>query len=127
MTGWTIPIDTLVKNAKADVETVVRRVTLEIFTNVVRRSPVKSGRFRANWNVSFGTPNYATTESTQKARGMEEAKRSATLPVGGTVYISNALPYATRLENGWSRQAPYGMVRLAVTQFDSAVKKALAK
>lgn len=128
MTGWTVPIDALVKGSKTKLETVVRRVTLEIFVNVVRRSPVDTGRFRANWNVSYGTPNVTTTEITQKGlsgRGTDEALRSATLPVGGVVYISNSLPYATRLENGWSQKAPYGMVKVSVTQFESAVKRAL--
>lgn len=125
MSGWSIPIDRLAEKSKSRLETVVRRVTLEVFTNVVRRSPVKTGRFRANWNVSYGTPDVTVTDSNDRARGRAEAVRARTLPVGGVVYLTNALPYAYRLENGWSRQAPYGMVSVAVAQLNSAVRKAV--
>ena len=125
---WTIPIDRLVEKSNARLETVVRRVVLEVFMNVVKRSPVDTGRFRANWGVSFGTPRLTTTDSTDKTLGT--ARRTVqlvnSLPTSGIIYLSNGLPYAGRLENGSSKQAPHGMVKLAVTQFDSAVRKALA-
>ena len=41
------------------------------------------------------------------------------------IYLSNGLPYAKRLENGWSRQAPTGMVRINVARFSSAIKQAV--
>ncbi len=33
------------------------------------------------------------------------------------VTISNNQPYALRIENGWSTQAPYGMMRVAIATF----------
>ncbi len=84
------------------------------------------GRFRANWNASYMVPNLTTTESTDKTRGAEEAQRSETFPVGGIIYLSNGLPYAERLEFGWSKQAPAGMIRRSVQEFDGYMRKALA-
>ena len=43
----------------------------------------------------------------------------------GTVHVwINNLPYAQRLEDGWSKQAPSGMVGLAVREFRSIVESA---
>jgi hypothetical protein len=92
----------------------------------VLRSPIDTGRFRANWNVSFGAPDYTTTLSTAEGRGLSEADKALRLPVGGVVYLSNGLPYARRLEHGWSRQAPTGMVRLSVVKFGEFVRQAVA-
>jgi len=121
-------MDRLVEKSKARVDVVVRRTILELFMNVVKRAPVDTGRFRANFNVSYGTPNLRTTEATDKSLGT--ARRTvqlvSTLPTSGVIFLSNGLPYAGRLENGSSKQSPYGMVKVAVAQFDSAVRKALA-
>lgn len=122
MSGWSVPIDRLVAKAKGDVNTVVRRATLQVFRSVVLRSPVDTGRFRANWNVSFGLPDYTTTVSTNEARGMTEASKALQLPVGGVSYIANGLPYALLLEHGYSKQAPAGMVKLAAAEFARAVQ-----
>jgi len=37
--------------------------------------------------------------------------------LGDIVYLANNLPYAQRLEDGWSQQAPEGMVKLTVQRF----------
>ena len=126
MTGWSIPLDRLADRSKARLETVVRAVTLNLFVAVVRRAPVDTGRFRANFNVSYGAPNLTFTDSTAAARGMTEARRVMTLPAGGIMFLSNGLPYAGVLERGSSRQAPNGMVGLAVVELQEHVRKALA-
>ena len=105
--------------------TTVQRATTELFNRVTIRSPVDTGRFRANWNVSYGQADDSTTTSTDKARATTEAAKALTLPVGGIVWITNGLPYAYRLEYGYSKQAPVGMIRLAVRELSDAVQKAL--
>jgi hypothetical protein len=49
--------------------------------------------------------------------------------VDDTIYISNNLPYAYRVEYlGWSRQQrPEGMVRVSMTRYKEAIQKAIAK
>jgi hypothetical protein len=43
-------------------------------------------------------------------------------------FLTNNLPYALRLEYGWSKnQAPAGMVGLAVAEFQSIVRDAAAE
>lgn len=142
MSGWSIPLDQLAEKVMLDLETVARKSTLDVFTAVVKGSPVDTGRLRANMNVSYGAPNTAVTESTNAARGLEEAQKAATLPVGGITYITCALPYAAMIEyggypnppksptgktqNGFSIQAPQGMFRLAAMRYSDYVKKALS-
>jgi hypothetical protein len=111
---------------KGRVDEVGRKSTRYLFRSVVLRSPVDTGRFRANWNVSFGAPDYTTTPSIDQARGLSEADRALHIPLGGVVCLSNGLPYARRLEHGWSRQAPTGMVRLSVVRFGEFVRQAVA-
>lgn len=86
------------------------------------------GRFRANWNFSYDVPDGSFTDSTSKARGMQEASKAATMNIGGVAYLSNGLPYAKRLEfDAWSKQAPAGMVRVSAMEFDDHLRKALGK
>lgn len=86
------------------------------------------GRFKANWNVSFGAADTTTTTSTDVSRGNAEAEKALTLPLGGVMYISNGLPYARRLEyEGWSTQAPAGMVRVSAINFAQYVRDAAVK
>ena len=43
---------------------------------------------------------------------------------GRIYYLANNVPYARRLEDGWSRQAPQGIVGRTVIQFRQIVKDA---
>lgn len=92
---------------------------------VVRRSPVATGRFRGNWIVSVGGANGATFEQVDPSGGRTISAGMSvlagypdTLP---PIYIQNNLPYANRLENGWSKQAPQGMVALTVAELNASI------
>ncbi len=125
---WSVPIDRLAAKAGLRLETVARKITFELFKAVTLRSPVDTGRFRANWNVSWDVPNFATGEQTNANRANAEILKVVAqgAPMGGVTYLSNGLPYARRLEYGWSRQAPAGMVRISVAAVASFVRKAIA-
>lgn len=125
MSGWSIPIDKLAEKAKVETETIVRKITFDIFRGVVLKSPVLTGRFRANWNVSLGAPNYETSEATGQARTDGEVRKALGFKAGGTTYLTNGLPYARRLEYGYSQQAPAGMVRLTVADYLRNLERAL--
>lgn len=141
MSGWSIPLESLAAKVNLDLETVARKSTLDVFSAVVLGSPVDTGRFRANMNVSYGAPDQTVTNSTNAARGMQEAQKALSLPVGGVTYITNALPYAAVIEyggypnppkdptgktaGGFSIQAPQGMFRLAALRYSEYVAKAI--
>lgn len=105
----------------------VAQVALEVFRRVVIRSPVDTGRFRANWQYGVDIPagqiidNPAWTPQTKAPPPKEPAP---VLSLEVVHVISNHLPYARRLEYGHSAQAPGGMVRITVGEFQSIVDKA---
>jgi len=74
------------------------------------------GRFRANWQYGLSVrplgdlPDIDKTGKVSKDRIKAGAKQIA-VP-GNVHYITNNLPYAQKLENGWSHQAPNGMVAI---------------
>lgn len=75
------------------------------------------GRFRANWQIGIGRMDATTTEDTDAGGGKTIARLTGEaqgVKAGQVVVVSNSLPYAERLENGWSKQAPSGMVRLTI-------------
>lgn len=125
MPKFSTSLSDVTAKVKSNVDTVVRVATLALFRAVVLKSPVDTGQFRANWNVSYGAQNLTTSESTDDSRINAEISGLSTSPVGGIVYLSNGLPYARRLEyEGWSKQAPAGMIRVSVLEFPQLFEQA---
>jgi hypothetical protein len=125
MGTWSIPMDEVARRMGANADAVVRKLTFEIFKSVVLKSPVDTGRFRANWNISANVPDFSTSAGTDKSRGVAQAAQALSIPSGGVVYLSNGLPYAQRLEYGYSKQAPTGMVRTTVAEVSAFLAKSL--
>ncbi|GAB2472149.1 hypothetical protein GCM10027082_24580 [Comamonas humi] len=125
--GFAEDLNALCKKAGDKAEMVVRRAALELGGEMVDRSPVDTGRFKNNWVTSTGAPDSSRSADADKAgaraRAMLNEKVAGWKP-GQTIWILNNLPYAERLEYGWSKQAPGGMVRLTVQNYAEAVKKA---
>lgn len=99
---------------------VIRKVALELFQRVILRSPVDSGRFRGNWQVAIGNIPAGTLELEDKTGTATVNKIQAAtlgLKAGQIIYLANNLPYAQRLEDGHSGQAPAGMVALTAQEF----------
>lgn len=107
----------LCKHAGDKAELVVRKTAIELQSSLIERSPVDTGRFRANWQCGIGVRNAVISDdpgSDAKGRTMEVLTG---WEPGRTIYLTNSLPYSLRLENGWSQQAPSGMVRLTVQAY----------
>lgn len=104
----------------------MRKIALEIFSRVILRSPVDTGRFRANWQVAIGSVPGGTLELTDKTGQATISKMQAValgVVAGQTITLANNLPYAQRLENGWSSQAPAGMVALTIQDFQQVAEE----
>lgn len=108
-------------------ELVVRRAALDIGGQLVDRSPVDTGRFKNNWQTGIGGMDKNISAAADLGGAGALARLTAQVAAwkpGQSIFISNSLPYAYRLETGWSKQAPSGMVRLTVQNFEQAVAKA---
>ena len=100
------------------------KLALQGLTGVVKKSPVDTGRFRGNHQVTEGAAASGEVEALDTNGSTTIANGSAAIARAepfGVVYITNNLPYAEALENGHSRQAPAGIYELTfqelVTQF----------
>ena len=125
MSNWSVPFDQLAEKAMLDLEVVVRRSTFQLFKSVVDLSPVDTGRFRGNWFPSHGLVLKEVSEGARSNDSYARLARVYEFPIGGVVYLTNNLPYAQRLEHGWSKQAPIGMVRKSAVQFARFVRTSL--
>lgn len=115
------------RKAAQSVDKTVRAITFSLFREVVMRSPVDTGRFKGNWQVSQGTPVRGTLTTTDASGGVTIANIAAGIGGAGSVtYLANNLPYAQRLEyDGWSGQARQGMVRVSMARVQSIAASAI--
>lgn len=127
MSAFTIAIADFAKKAEGNADLVVRKVAREVLKRVVMKSPVDTGRFRANWNVGIEKVG-VTTKSVDPTGGETILRGSAEIQAGvpgQSIWISNALPYARRLEYGYSKQTPAGMVRITLAEFSGILGAAV--
>ena len=82
--------------------------------------PHVGGFFRANWLLSIGNPTDDTTESLGAFAGRNSGSIASFAASQGfpMIYLQNNLPYALRLENGWSKQAPSGVLAMTVAELE---------
>ena len=111
----------------------LRKSAFEVFSRVIMRTPVDTGRLRGNWQATTHKQATGVVEEldqsgpvTQNGSGNSAAKRDMETVVLGesrpTVFhLSNTLPYAQVVEYGSSDQAPQGMVRISVLEFEKIV------
>lgn len=99
----------VVEEVKAKTALEYKAHAFELFSQVIQKTPVKTGRARANWNISTDTPVFKTTTSSQAKVPFSLDTQDFPL-----VFISNGLDYVVELENGRSRQAPGGIINPAI-------------
>lgn len=104
------------------------RATIEKTFPLVAGKGYVGGRFRANWQTGLVQKNDDTSAqerggSTQSVERCVSALNS--WKPGQDIYLTNSLAYAKRIEYGWSSQAPGGVVRLTVQNFEQHFKKAV--
>jgi len=130
MSKFTLDIQAFVAKAKKNPETVMRSVSLKLFSAIIKGSPVDTGRFRMNWQTTGSTPAtglIAGVDATG-AKAVNSVATYITNSPGWDVFtLTNNLPYAERLEYGWSKQAPVGMVRVNITRFQQLLNEEAAK
>ena len=106
-----------------------RAIALELFSSIIKDTPVDTGRARGNWQTSIGAP--ASGQTDRKGEGpalAEVSQETASFGAGKVIYLTNNLPYIYRLEYlGWSKQSPDGMARKNVARIQSIVRKAVAE
>ena len=101
----------------------LKKIVGETLQQVIVRSPVMDGEFRASHKVTLDSHQNSYEKGFDLSGGATLAKGlkvASTAKIGGLVYIQSLSPYGTRLENGWSQQAPNGVYALS---YQSVVSK----
>ena len=131
MSTFAFSVKEFCEKTKANIDQVNRAVALDLLTRVVYKSPVKTGWFRGNWLVGENNQLRVGIVEDRDPDGPATIEAGAAviagLKSGGVIWISNNLPYARRLEYGWSQQAPAGMVRLSIIEVQSEFDNILLK
>lgn len=122
----------------------INSTLLEMYKKVVDRTPVgnpslwnwpvhkdyQSGTLRESWTISFNgvqrnvTGQFASTAQVLGNNGLSFKVSSNNAQVA---VISNPIPYAQRVETGWSTQAPQGMMRITAAEYASMLNENAAK
>lgn len=99
---------------------------------LVNGSPVDTGRFKGNWQITANEPPlYALNEYDKKGDrtiSKGKAKLNSLLSGGGairSIYFSNMLIYANALEYGHSKQAPAGVVGIVAIRLRTFIAEAI--
>jgi hypothetical protein len=143
MGSFSVQLQQFADKTSKRADDIVGRVIVGIAQRLDERSPVgdatywqskppkgyTGGRFRGNWQLGIGIIPAGET-------GRIDPSGSATLgtiiasipdqPAGTIAYLSNNVPYAQRIEDGWSRQAPQGLVGITAMEFQQVVDQAAA-
>lgn len=139
--SFTLDLSKFAAKAGANMDAVVRRTVLDIGERLVEKSPVGDatywknpppkgyvgGRFRGNWQYGFDAIPAGDLPDIDRFGAMTNARLSASIagaPGAGVHYLVNNLPYARRIEDGWSTQAPSGVLGTTVLEFEGIVSRA---
>ena len=119
----TIPLNQQVNNIfrdmKAKADTLVSVIVLETDAKLKEQSPVDEGRFRASWRISPSEID----ESVNADGDTTQQNYSEQITADKDYYLTNSLPYAQRLADGHSKQAPSGWVELIAMGIEGRVNQ----
>tara|TARA_R110000787_G_scaffold42303_2_gene103989 strand:+ start:3651 stop:4118 length:468 start_codon:yes stop_codon:yes gene_type:complete len=139
------------KEVEIDVSTIQRKIAMELLRGVVMNTPSDTGRARGNWQISTGAPITTTLGSKDKNGGGTVSKGQKKINEAkpyGIIWLTNNLSYISVLEfgefiptdpgpskdkrkgrkgeilvrDGYSVQAPRGMVRLTLERITQSLK-----
>ncbi|MGG2098136.1 hypothetical protein ABFY41_11250 [Acinetobacter haemolyticus] len=112
--GWKKKPSSFAVKVKHDAESLLQNIGRDLVQGVVTSTPVDTGAARANWIASSEPTKEFNAQASDKS-GQGAIKKAfvfyaQNVRLGSLIYLQNNLPYIEKLENGWSDQAPKGMV-----------------
>lgn len=134
-------INDWIEQTRSDIDNVLQTVVLLIGQSVVTLSPVDTGTFKGNWQLSIGETidnSLIRQDPTGEQTLNDIASKVTQFTAGQVAYIQNHVLYGNDLEyglyngptqkvtdEGFSRQAPAGMVRVTAARFSQIVDQAV--
>lgn len=139
---FALDLSRFVAKAKGNSRLVIKKVVLDVGTSVVLKTPVGDpdnwempaptgyvgGRARGSWQYAQGSP-LEVEPGTVDESGSAPLGRITGGLVGDVAcehFITSNVPYMRRLEyDGWSSQAPEGMVRKTLVEYQDFIDNAV--
>lgn len=120
-------IKLFIDESVTDINQAIREGALEIFSRVVKRNPVKTGRSRGAWQADIN--RFVDGEPGEVDRSGQSTIENIKIQLGkfkggDTITLTNNVNYILDLEDGSSLQAPNGMVKVSLIQAVRIINKA---
>lgn len=129
MGKFSADISKFINKVERNADQVIRKLAIDTTERIREKSPVDTGDLRGSWTVSInGMPTTFDGDESGNLR----------VKFGDTLFISTNKPYAPiieyglypnppknptgKTENGYSRQAPQGMVRITVQEMQASIQ-----
>ena len=112
-------IEALAKQLLVDADLIKRKVALDIYGQLLAKTPVDTGRARAGWSVSAERPG---SDVPVKGGKSYPAQPQAIPKNANIICVYNNVEYIVRLNEGHSRQAPAMFVEQAVDAVMGALR-----
>ncbi|MEO7031341.1 MAG: hypothetical protein ABI351_14205 [Herbaspirillum sp.] len=142
MTTFALQVSKFIEKTKANADLVTKKIVIDVGASIVAMSPVGDGtlwknpppkgyvggRFRANWQLGINVTRSGELPDIDPTGDASNSRIMAAIPenaAGNIFFLTNNLPYAQKLEDGWSGQAPNGMVMLTVIKWNNIVENAV--
>lgn len=115
---WQINLGRVRSKLNESVKQKVERVSNKLYLDIFNNTPVLTGQLQASWNITHTFPDFSTIDigGSEQSPMVNIPKKISNLPDSPIVYICNGKPYAYMIEYGYSKKAPNGMVRLAISK-----------
>lgn len=136
MRGFSKRIKAVAAGVESNANTMMRKTVITVASAVALRTPVDTGRARANWQTQIGSAAGGIVGGFTKgkdgstgAAAAAQAINNAVTTMNGykkggvDVFISNNLPYIDVLNKGSSQQAPAGFIQSAIDAGLRAIRK----
>jgi hypothetical protein len=143
MGSFSDQISAFVRKSRASCSAIHANATVELERAIIKDSPLKTGRTKANWQATVNAPaitalyektgiDFYTSNYNWQKTVKESEDRMKMLGIDGVTYINNLVNYVVELEynapgEGGSYQAPNGMARINVARWKEIVGIALQK
>lgn len=136
MRGFSKRIKAIADGVEQNANAMMRKTVITVASAVALRTPVDTGRARANWQTQIGSAAGGVTGAFPAGKRGSTGAAAAGVAIsnavdvmsrynrgGVDVFISNNLPYIGRLNAGSSKQAPAGFIQSAVIAGQNAIRK----
>lgn len=128
MSNFLDTINRWTEETEQSIDDVLQTVVLMVGKSVVTLSPVKTGLFKGNWQLTiYGSANSSLIRRDPEGNSTlaDIAATANTFTAGQVAYIQNMVTYGYDLEYGYSNQAPEGIVRVTALKFAQIVEDAV--